>query len=168
MTTQPEQSEPDEDDDLDVPGDDPNIPGDDILYRRLSYNDGAWVVEDPASRERRPSSGGFSHDTDGVSVFRRSLLLEHDPPLNASDVGMTPEDIIVGFNVADVRSLQLGVRNDLWPKDVIDPEHPRYCAHALITGLGQLGKSARIKTQKKLASLPSMKFLDEDTDRERQ
>jgi hypothetical protein len=72
---------------------------------------------------------------------------------------MAPDDIVVGFSVADVRSLRLGVRNDLWPKDVIDPDHPRYCAHALIVGLGDLGKSARIKIQKKLVSIPSMSFV---------
>jgi hypothetical protein len=153
VTTQAEQSGSHEDDD-------PGISGDEMLYRRLSFNGGAWVVENPVTHERRPSSGGFSHDTDGVSVFRRSLLLAHDPPLSPSDVGMTPGDIIVGFSVSDVRSLQLGVRNDLWPKDVIDPDHPRYCAHALIVGLDELGKSGRIKKQKKLADALSMTFVN--------
>lgn len=152
MTTQPEQSEPHE-------GDDPDIVGDEILYRRLSYNGGAWVVNNEVTKERRPSSAGFKHDTDGISVFRRSLLLAYDPPLRPSDVGMTPDDIIVGFTVADVRSLHLGVRDDLWPRDVIDPDHPRYCAHALIVGLGELGRSAQNKLQKKLAALPSMTFV---------
>lgn len=152
MTTQPEQSEP-------LEGDDPDIDGDEVLYRRLSFSGGAWVTENSVTKERRPSSGGFTHDTNGVSVFRRSLLLAHDPPLGPSDVGMTPDDIIVGFTVADVRSLDLGVRNDLWPKDVIDPDHPRYCAHALIIGLDDLGGKAQVKKQRKLAVVPSMTFV---------
>src|SRR6266536_1392058 len=52
------------------------------------------------------------------------------------------DDIVVGFTVADVRQLRLGVRDDPWPKDVLDPEHPRYAAHALVVGLERLGRNA--------------------------
>ncbi len=152
MTEEPEQ--------LAFLEDDPGIPDEEVLYRRLSFDGGDWVVKDPVSGERiRPSSGGFDPDTDGVSVFRRTLLLELEPALGPVDVALRPNDIVAGFTVADVRSLSLGVRNDLWPRDVEDPEHPRYAAHALIVGLDRLGKNARKRCQKRLAAVPSMKLV---------
>jgi hypothetical protein len=139
---------------------DPDIPDDEILYRRLSFDGGDWVLRGPAGERIRPVSGGFDPDTDGVSVFRRDVLLKLDPPLGPADVALRPNDIVVGFTVADVRQLQLGVKNDPWPKDVSDSNHPRYAAHALITGLEGLGKSARIKRQRKLAAVSSMTFVN--------
>lgn len=138
------------------PDDDPSIPGDEVLYRRLSFDGGAWVTpREPV----RPSSGGFDPDTDGVSVFRRALLLHQNPPLGPSDVALRPGDILVSFTVADVRALQLGVRDDPWPKDVPDPDHPRYVAHALITGLEGLGRNPRARLQKRLATVGSMELV---------
>ncbi len=154
MTEQPEESAPVEDDD-------PSIPDDEILYRRLSFDGGDWVLRDRISGERvRPVSGGFDPDTDGVSVFRRDILLKLEPPLGPADVALRPDDIVVGFTVADVRQLRLGVRDDPWPKDVLDPEHPRYAAHALVVGLERLGRNARTKRQRKLTTVPSMEFVN--------
>jgi hypothetical protein len=140
--------------------DDPSIPGDEVLYRRLSYTGGAWVVPDKITGVHRPSSAGFDPDTDGLSVFRRTLLLELEPPLGPADVALRPYDVVVGFTVEDVRSLKLGVRDDLWPKDVEDPDHPRYAAHALITGLIGLGRNARRRRQQQLTQVASMKFVN--------
>jgi hypothetical protein len=142
------------------PEDDPSIPGDEVLYRRLSYPGGAWVIPDKITGRRRPSSAGFDPDTDGVSVFRHTLLLEQDPPLGPADVAVSPEGVVVGFTVADVRSLNLGVKSDPWPKDVEDPEHPRYAAHALITGLIDLGRNARRRRQQALVQVASMTFVN--------
>ena len=142
-----------------VEGDDPEIPGSDVLYRRLSFEAGDWVVRSTSGERIRPASAGFEPDTDGVSVFRREILVRQNPPCGPADVALRPNDIVVGFTVADVRQLGLGVRDDPWPKDVVDPDHPRYVAHALIVGLDELGKSARIKRQKKLAVIPSMTFV---------
>lgn len=142
-----------------MPADDPGIPDEEILYRRLSYDNGDWVTRHPVTGERRPVSGAFQSDGDGLSVFRHSLLLANDPPLGARDVVVDPQNLVVGFTVADVRSISLGVMDDPWPKDVRDPDHPRYGAHALILGLNGLSKSARIKQQRRLATLPSMKFV---------
>lgn len=142
-------------------GDDPSIPGEEMLYRRLSFDSGAWVVLDPVSGERlRPASGGFDPDTDGISVFRRAILLGLEPPLGPADVALRPDGIVVGFTVEDVRELRLGVKDDPWPKDVADPDHPRYAAHALIVGLEELGRNARTKRQRKLAAVPSMTFVN--------
>jgi hypothetical protein len=144
----------------DPPDDDPSIPGDEVLYRRLSFDGGAWVTKDPVTGEPvRPSSGGFDPDADGVSVFRRTLLLQHDPPLGPGDVALRPGDILASFTVADVRALQLGVRDDLWPKDVPDPDHARYAAHALITGLDSLGRNPRTRLQRRLATASSMQLV---------
>ena len=153
MTEEPEEPAPVEDDD-------PAIPGEEVLYRRVSFEHGEWVLRDPISGERvRPVSGGFEPDTDGVSVFRRDLLRKLEPPLGPADVALRPDDIVVGFTVADVRQLRLGVKDDPWPKNVPDPDHPRYAAHALIVGWEGLGRQARIKRQKKLVVVPSMKFV---------
>jgi hypothetical protein len=63
-----------------VAGDDPSIPGDEVLYRRLSYDNGDWVVRNLITGERvRPASGAFKPDEDGVSVFRKSILLQSHP-----------------------------------------------------------------------------------------
>jgi hypothetical protein len=144
-----------------VAGDDPSIPGDEVLYRRLSYDNGDWVVRNLITGERvRPASGAFKPDEDGVSVFRKSILLQsHPTPLGPESVAISAENVIVGFSVDDVRALDLGVRDDAWPEDVLDPKHPRYAAHALIVGLEALGKNARIKRQQKLAESQSMSFV---------
>ncbi len=143
-----------------LPDDDPNIPDDEVLYRRLSYDNGAWVVKHAVTRQRvRPTSGAFNPDPDGVSVFRHACLLALLPPLGPSDLVVSPENVVVGFTVGDVRSLNLGVKDDPWPIDVPDPDHPRNAAHALIIGLNGLGRNARSRQQKLLAEVPSMKFV---------
>lgn len=143
-----------------VLGDDPGISNDEVLYRRLSYDNGDWIVRHSVTGERvRPASGAFNPDPDGVSVYRQSRLLALSPPLSAADLVVSPENVVVGFTVSDVRSIRLGVRDDPWPQDVPDPAHPRNAAHALIVGLNQLSKSARIKRQRKLAHVASMKFV---------
>jgi hypothetical protein len=141
-------------------GDDLSIPDDEVLYRRLSYDNGDWIVRNQITGERvRPASGAFKPDEDGVSVFRQSILQQARPPLGPQDVAVTAENVIVGFSVGDVRSLSLGVRDDAWPQDVPDPKHPRYAAHALIIGLEAVSKNARIRCQKQLAELRSMTFV---------
>jgi hypothetical protein len=143
-----------------VAEDDPSIPGEEILYRRLSYDsDQAWVVRDLITGQRvKPTSGAFKPDADGVSVFRRSLLAELEPPLAAADLVVAPENAVVGFTVEDLRSLLLGVRDDQWPEDVRDPKNPIYAAHALIKGLSELSTKERRRRQKQLSELPSMTF----------
>lgn len=143
-----------------LPQDDHDIPDDEILYRRLSYDNGDWVLRHSGTGERvRPTSGAFNPDPDGVSVYRRTVLLSQTPPLGPGDLVVSPENVVVGFTVSDVRKILLGVRNDPFPSDVPDPDHPRNAAHTLITGLNELGKSARINQQKKLAKVPSMEFV---------
>lgn len=143
MTQEPEPEQPA------LPEDDLGIPNDEILYRRLSYDNGDWIVRHLVTKQRvRPTSGAFNPDPDGLSVYRDTRLLVLVPPLGPADLVAGPESVVVGFTVGDVRSLRLGVKDDPWPVDVPDPEHPRNSAHALITGLNALGKNARIRQQK--------------------
>ncbi len=140
--------------------DDPDIPGEEIVYRRLAYDgDSAWVVRDQITGARvKPASGAFDPDPDGVSVFRRSILAEQDPPLGPGNLVVDPRNSVVGFTVADLRSIRLGVRDDPWPEDVSDPKNPIYAAHALIKGLNELGTNQLKKRRKALSELPSMAF----------
>jgi hypothetical protein len=141
--------------------DDPNIPGEEVVYRRLAYDDdSAWVVRDQITGERvKPASGAFNPDPDGVSVFRRSVLAEQDRPLGPANLVVDPRNSVVGFTVEDLRSIWLGVRDDPWPTDVSDPKNPIYAAHALIKGLNELGRNQLKKRRKALSELPSMTFV---------
>jgi hypothetical protein len=115
------------------------------------------VAIDQVTGVRRPSSGAFKPDSDGVSVYRRSLL-DRDG-LGPEDVMTSPRNIVVGLEVGDVRSIGLGTWNDPWPTDIPDPDHPRNAAHALITGLEHLGRKARLRRQQALVAVPSLKFV---------
>jgi hypothetical protein len=142
--------------------DDPDIPGNEILYRRLAYDDDtAWVVRDQITGQRvKPASGAFNPDPDGVSVFRNSILAEQNPPLGPADLIVDPRNSVVGFTVEDLRSIFLGVKNNQWPQDVSDPKNPIYAAHALIKGLNELGANQMKKRRKLLSDLPSMTFVN--------
>jgi hypothetical protein len=140
--------------------DEQDIPGDEILYRRLAYDDDdAWVVRDQITGQRvKPASGAFIPYPDGVSVFRRSILGQQDPPLGAADLVVDPKNSVVTFSVQDLRSIVLGVKGDPWPQDVTDPKNPIYAAHSLIKGLNELGRNQTKKRRKLLSELPSMTF----------
>ena len=142
------------------PGIDSDIRDEEILYRRLSYDTGDWVVRAAVTHERvRPASGAFTPDADGVSVYRDSRLHALVPSLGPSDLVVAAENVVVGFAAGDVRSIKLDVRDDPWPQDVRDREHPRNAAHALIIGWNGLGSNERRRRQKLLAELPSMRFV---------
>jgi hypothetical protein len=136
---------------------DESIPSSEVLYRRLSDPGRSMVAIDQVTGVRRPSSGAFKPDADGVSVYRRGVL--EQASLGPQDLITAPQNLVVGVEVGDVRSIGLGAWNDPWPADVPDPEHPRNAAHALITGLGHLGKKARLRRQQALVGLPSMDFV---------
>jgi hypothetical protein len=139
------------------PADDQDILDDDALYRRLSHSGADMILVDQVTGERRPASGAFKPDDDGISVYRRALLQKHG--LAAIDVTRAPSNVVVSVGVEDVRSLQLGVVNNAWPPDVDDPSHLRNAAHALIKGLELLGTKERKRRQRALAQLPSIAFV---------
>lgn len=139
------------------PGDDPSIPSEDELLRRLSDDSPNMIAVDAVSGARRPSSGAFKPDSDGVSVYRHSVLAAGG--CTPADVVVRPTNLVVGLSVADVRAVGLGARNDAWPPGVPDPTHPRHAAHALIVGWDGLGTSERRRKQRKLCEAPSLRFI---------
>lgn len=138
--------------------DDPRIPNDESVYRRLSDGGPSMIAVDLKTQERRPTSGAFKPDDDGVSVYRKSKLAA--AALTAADLVRAAQNVVVSLDVGEIRSLaQLGVHDDAWPGDVDDPEHPRNGAHALIVGWNGLGKNQRIERQRALTRLPSLRFV---------
>ena len=136
----------------------PAIPDHDRVLRRLSDSGPNMIAVDVLTGDRRPSSGAFKPDEDGLSVFREAVLDEAQ--MTAADVAVSPQNLVVALSIAEVRSIApLDVRDDPWPIDVPDPAHPRYAAHALITGWDGLGKGERLRRQKQLSRLPSLAFI---------
>jgi len=138
--------------------DDPAIADDDRLYRRLSDSSPNMIAVDVLTGARRPSSGAFKPDDDGVSVYRESLLQRDS--LEAVDVVRAPQNLVVALPVGAVRSIRpLGVRDDPWPTGIPDEDHPRNAAHALIKGWNGLSTGERRRRQRALAALPSIEFI---------
>lgn len=134
-----------------VPGDQLDIPDEEVLYRRLSDDSPNMVTIDKATGLRRPSSGAFKPDEDGISVFRDSVLRKRE--LSAEVLAdRSLGQLIASIRVGQVRQGDMGVRDDPWPPGVPDPSHPKWEAHALIVGFEQLSKNDRIRKQRLLAS----------------
>jgi hypothetical protein len=140
-----------------APAEDGDIPNDEEVLRRLSDSGPSMIAMDLVTGERRPTSGAFKPDDDGISVYRRSLL--ELAGLGPQHVVRTPLNVVVGVQVKDLRDIELDVRDDPWPSDIDEAEHPRNAAHALITGLETLGKNQRRRKQKALVALPSIRFV---------
>lgn len=141
-----------------LPSDDPAIEDHDSVLRRLSDAGPSMVAVDVITGERRPTSGAFAPDADGVSVYRESRLRAIG--MTAADLVKSPQNLVVALGIGEIRSLaQLGVRDDPWPADIVDAEHPRNAAHALITGWAGLSRSERRERQRTLTRLPSLRFL---------
>lgn len=146
--------------DLPSPPDDSTIPNSDTLYHRLSHRGADFLLIDAATGESRPSSGAFKPDPDGLSVYRREILHQHG--LSAADVAVDrATNAVVGFDVAEARSLNLGVIDDPWPAD--SDGHPRDAAHALVKGLYELSKNQQLRCRRALTKLPSMRIAYPET-----
>lgn len=138
--------------------DDPSIEDGDRVYRRLSDNGPNMIAVDVLTGTRRPTSGAFKPDDDGVSVYRESLLRRGS--LTAVDVVRAPQNLVVAVPVGAVRSIRpLGVRDDPWPTGIPDEDHPRNAAHALIKGWNGLSRGERKTRQRKLADLTTLEFI---------
>jgi hypothetical protein len=114
------------------------------------------VAVDQATGERRPTSGAFKPDDDGVSVYQQSVLRAHG--LGPADLVRSSLNLVVEVLAGDLRTIDLDVRPDPWPGDTDDPGHPRNAAHALIVGMERLGKKARLNKQRALVRLASIRF----------
>lgn len=116
------------------------------------------VAIDAVTGVRRPTSGAFKPDEDGVSVYREARL--RMAGLGTGDVVRSPINVVVSLGVGDMRSIQpLGVRDDPWPPDIDEPDHPRNVAHALIIGWDGLTRGERRQRQQALTRLPSVRFV---------
>ena len=141
-----------------VEEDDPAIDDGETALRRLSDSGPSMIAIDIVTGERRPSTGAFRPDEDGVSVYRESVLQTNN--LTAADLVRTPQNLVVGVAVGEIRSIaSLGIRDDPWPSDFGEPDHPRNVAHALIVGWRGLTKNERKRRQLLLVTLPSLRFV---------
>jgi hypothetical protein len=130
--------------------DDSSIPDDEILYRRIAhYGSGDLVAVDAITGHRRPSSGAFKSDNDGISIYLDGVLSEAG--LGPHDLVRAPQNAAVAFRAAIPRQLSLGVVRDAWPTGTDDDDHPRNAAHALIVGFLGLSAKERRRRQKALA-----------------
>ncbi len=130
--------------------DDPDILNCEVLLRRLDTKDPNMFVTDSVTGIRRPSSAAFSFQQDGTSVYRKKKL--DDSNLNARDILLHPEQIVLSLTVTQVRDCNgLGVCDNPWPKGISDEQHPRNAAHALIVGWYSLSRSDQRKHKQYLA-----------------
>lgn len=129
---------------------DPDIADSDSLFRRIAhYNSGDLVTVDKGTGQRRPSSGAFKSDSDGVSTYLNSVLRMNR--LGPEDLIRAPQNAVVMLGVDIPRSRRLGVVADPWPTGTDDDAHPRNAAHSLITGLPSLGAAERRRAVTHLA-----------------
>ncbi len=136
---------------------DPEIQDGDGVLRRIPDAGRNMLAEDVMTGERRPSSGAFKPDKDGLSVYLESTLSAN--ALGPADLVMKTGNLVVRIPVGDVRSVDLDVVADPWPKDVPEADHPRNAAHALITGWEGMSKNERRRRQRELSLLPSLRFV---------
>ena len=129
---------------------DSGVSDDESLYRRIAHYGSVDLVAVAAiTGHRRPSSGAFKSDSDGISVYLDSVLSEVG--LGPQDLVRAPQNAVVAARAAEPRQLSLGVRRDPWPTGTDDDDHPRNAAHALIVGFRGLRGKERRRTQKALA-----------------
>jgi hypothetical protein len=126
----------------------------DVVFRRLSDTGPNMIAVDELTGTRRPTSGAFAPDEDGVSVYVEAVLAARD--LTAKDIVRAAQNVVASIEVREIRALDLDIKPDPWPPDSDDPDHPRNAAHALIVGLELLGAKQRRRRQRELALLNSL------------
>lgn len=119
------------------------------LCRRIPEIPSMWAPN-KESGGRRPSSGAYKPDSDGLSVYLLSVLAAHGLPVSA--VRARDDDAVCGNEVTDLHPMKLSLRLDSYPADVPDPAAPRHVAHALVLGWPE-GEKARRRLQRRLAEL---------------
>jgi hypothetical protein len=140
-----------------IPASLPDLDSDAVL-RRIPNSGPDMLRSDLVTGERRPSSGAFKPDEDGISVFREGVL--QAVGLGPSAIVRNPQNVVVRLPVSDVRAVDsLDVVDAAWPSYVEDPDNPCYVAHALIVGWEGLGKKRRRSLQQELARHPNLVFV---------
>jgi len=130
--------------------DDLCINGEDLVFRRIAHADSVdMVTVDQVDGSRRPSSGVFIANEDGLSVYL-SMILAHFA-LGPEALLRAPNNAVLSLAVSVLRSHGLGVVPDAWPSDTDDPKHLRNAAHALVTGIDRFGSKAERRVRQALA-----------------
>ena len=130
---------------------------DDLALRRLSDSGPNMLVVDAVTGTRRPSSGAFMPDDDGLSVYLDSILKARG--CGAKALVVQPTNLVVSLPVSEISRCGLRIEPDPFPKDVPDPGHCRHAAHALIVGWDHLSNGQRKRTQRALANSSALKFV---------
>lgn len=134
---------------------------DDVLLRRIpKANTADFMTFDEVTGRHRPSSGAFEADDDGVSVYIERVLSAYE--LDAVCIFEDSQDGIAELHITRVREAgdaTLTVIKDPWPADVPNPQERKHAAHALIKGLGELGKGPRKRSQRDLARGAEMRDI---------
>jgi hypothetical protein len=126
--------------------DDGTVGADDVIYRRVR-DDGRVNVVTDKNGNRVASSAAFEDDTDGISVFLHSTLVEAQ---------LEPASVIDGFegyvlaklNVEAIRGLAMGIVRDPNPPNV--KPMPCNIAHCLLK-LRSMSITQNHKLRQKLA-----------------
>jgi hypothetical protein len=124
----------------------------------LSKENPNQYAQDSVTGERRPTSAAFKPKPgeDGLSVYRHAKLVAAG--LDAAAVALKPEHIVFGMKTDEVRSLELGVRDNPWPQGIPDADHPRNEAHALIVGWDCMSRGEATRRARELAKLAAARL----------
>ena len=96
------------------------------------------------------SSGAFTPDDDGISVYRETLLSRAGLEVRA--VVRHPLNAVASLPASAVRGMQLDVVPDPQPPTSADLDPRLGVAHALIVGFASLTKGQRRRRQRDLAA----------------
>jgi hypothetical protein len=131
----------------------------DAVIRRVPAQP-SMMTKDRKTGVRRPSSGAFMPDDDGISVYSVWALGKcrlDDAVARKKDsdsLATVPVSQVRGLRVPQNSQAELDVVGDPWPThDDPADEHPRDAAHSLITGLGDLSRKAQRAFQQELAKV---------------
>ena len=132
------------------PADD-SVDDDETLLRRIpDLGRADFFPLDQETGERRLSSGAFTPDDDGISIYRELLLSRAD--LGPQAVVRDPLNAVAALPAATVRGVDLDVVPDPQPPTSSDPDPRLGAAHALIVGFPALSRSQRRRRQRDLAA----------------
>lgn len=142
-----------------------SIDNSDAVIRRIAHTRPDMMTTDRITGKRRPSSGAFKPDVDGVSVYSRDGLGKCG--LEPSAVRRNEENALATVPVSQITHLafdripgaKLTVVGDPWPEHE-NPihKHARDAAHCLIQGMEGLSTGERKAFQTELAKLSVVSF----------
>jgi hypothetical protein len=139
--------------------DDVTILDEDILLRRVFHageeHPVKFVITDPITRVRAPTSASFAVEDDGLSLYLERALA--GVMLGPESVVIEPMNAVAALSARAIRANHLGIVRDPNPPDVPDPEHLRHAAHCLAKGWEHCkNKKDEHKRRKALASASTL------------